>query len=633
MSNTILITNKLNKLRLAILGPKLYEKCSSYYVDQKDIRDHLIEMQNSPEYLDRLQEIMRLKCTNPNSSACIADALIQACNFKTKQVEKQRCFDVQLCFQRDFYLQNQNNLYCNIYRLRCSDPYHRAILPYFQRLETEQEHFFVDFLSLNSYGCSVNEYIYYIAFNSETETLCGVSLTEVYNGQVKVHFLTSRAASLSLTSVEQSKYKGVGSSLIKAIIEDYQDDANVFGIQLLAVSDAIPFYKRMGFKFVDSNMNNVDQQEYDDNHKMIYLFDPAEQDPFNTESFLKDSVRTQLYLRAMLLEDPEIVQDSLMQAFKSTGIHLQPEYINDIIKISHYAIKYFLDDLNLDQADKNQYILGWPLISTRNKRYYQSFEALQILYQNKLITIDDVMNIFDDVQMFDKLVKEQLDYTQIETYLYVIDILEATNNLENMLKKFYGSTLIFLRQHLSNQMKQQLDIVMSEIILNQPIKIPIDDDIILALDSFIQQVPGGFHIQNPIIIRLYNTGRIIKFNMTDMLIRYLDYEENLQHAITSLYLYVVLQPNDIQYLFNFYGNFFVLIQQLNKLNNQRKNISVPLNKLLPETLKRLIVKKVIKLNSCYVAEMLLKSPYDFSKYSEALTTVCTTPIVYLYDKK
>jgi len=135
---------------------------------------------------------------------------------------------------------------CNVTILDCSRAADLKRLKHFQKIEREQKSHFTRFLTLDSYGCKQKDLIYFIAVKpatlTEKEQLCGVTQTELSGlNTVNVNYLTSRAAT-------DSSYRGVGTMLLNAVINLYKDDPRIFGINLTAVSSAVPFYLKFGFK-------------------------------------------------------------------------------------------------------------------------------------------------------------------------------------------------------------------------------------------------------------------------------------------------------------------------------------------------------------------------------------------------
>lgn len=136
---------------------------------------------------------------------------------------------------------------CNVTILNCSRADDLKRLKRFQKIEREQKSHFTRFLTLDSYGCKRKDLIYFIAvkpasLNNPKEQLCGVAQTELSGlNTVNVNYLTSRAAT-------DASYRGVGTMLLNAVINLYKDDPRIFGINLSAVSSAVPFYLKFGFK-------------------------------------------------------------------------------------------------------------------------------------------------------------------------------------------------------------------------------------------------------------------------------------------------------------------------------------------------------------------------------------------------
>jgi predicted GNAT family N-acyltransferase len=135
---------------------------------------------------------------------------------------------------------------CNVTILDCSRAADLKRLKHFQKIEREQKSHFTRYLTLDSYGCKQKDLIYFIAVKpatlTEKEQLCGVAQTELSGlNTVHVNYLTSRAAT-------DSSYRGVGTMLLNAVINLYKDDPRIFGINLTAVSSAVPFYLKFGFK-------------------------------------------------------------------------------------------------------------------------------------------------------------------------------------------------------------------------------------------------------------------------------------------------------------------------------------------------------------------------------------------------
>lgn len=184
---------------------------------------------------------------------------------------------------------------CLVTILDCSRAADLKRLKHFQKIEREQKSHFTRFLTLDSYGCKQKDLIYFIAVKpatlTEKEQLCGVAQTELSGlNTVNVNYLTSRAAT-------DSSYRGVGTMLLNAVINLYKDDPRIFGINLTAASDAVPFYLKFGFK-----------PNGDDTSDMFYSFERY----YKFEHYDKEMMKNHIKL-AIARRDRDLLDDILYE--------------------------------------------------------------------------------------------------------------------------------------------------------------------------------------------------------------------------------------------------------------------------------------------------------------------------------
>lgn len=261
---------------------------------------------------------------------------------------------------------------CNVTILDCSRAADLKRLKHFQKIEREQKSNFTRYLTLDSYGCKQKDLIYFIAVKpatlTEKEQLCGVAQTELSGlNTVNVNYLTSRAAT-------DPSYKGVGTMLLNAVINLYKDDPRIFGINLTAVSSAVPFYLKFGFK-----------PNGDDTGDMFYPFERY----YKFEHYDKQTMINHIKL-AIQRRDRDLLDDILYEEnlrltdIVQTNAHKRTTD-KKFIYMSIFLIENYFNQLDIDNElfytfyEEEEYAIVTALIK-RNPSFIKMLDENDITY-------------------------------------------------------------------------------------------------------------------------------------------------------------------------------------------------------------------------------------------------------------
>ncbi len=258
------MVSKLNNLRKLILGTDLFKQCQDEYVHKDIIKKTISDrLRNGLEM--RLNE---LKDKELCLEKCDINMLLNACKLNERPHKKDYLCISDECKNKIYYDEYRQTHYYEIIKLDCMNEKDKEEILKYAKIEKEQKDKFRGLLSLYNSGCKeyytnrrnrdisdniINRtgYIYYIAYNKKDNILGGVCQVDLLYRQNTVHInlLTSRSK-LDRSSIN----KGIGTSLLNKIKEDYQNNKYFYSMTLWGVGDAVPFYLNWGFK-----MDRVDE--------------------------------------------------------------------------------------------------------------------------------------------------------------------------------------------------------------------------------------------------------------------------------------------------------------------------------------------------------------------------------------
>ncbi len=259
------MVSKLNNLRKLILGTDLFKQCQEQYVHKDIIKKTISErLKNGLEM--RLNE---LKDKELCLEKCDINMLLNACKLNVRPHKKDYLCISDECKNKLYYDEYKQTHYYDIIKLDCMNKKDKEEILKYAKIEDEQQDKFIGLLSLNE-GCIENEpYIYYIAYNKKDNILGGVCQVYLHkdHNTVYIALLTSRYK-LDRSSIN----KGIGTTILNRIKEDYQYNKDYYLLRLSAANDAITFYLKNGFMYMSdddyilSDINNI-------NPNLIYIFD------------------------------------------------------------------------------------------------------------------------------------------------------------------------------------------------------------------------------------------------------------------------------------------------------------------------------------------------------------------------
>ena len=423
---------KQDKLRKALLGPELYEKCSTKFgISEKELEDRYCEIINQPELKQRLQN---LDASYQYLNKCSKDDFIKMCALKHYDVSSNCLSDSDK--NTIYYDQFKENYVYDIIELDCSKEKDRELLEKFQKLEQEQQNEFVDYLSLGE-GCVLKKVIYYVAFNPKNDEIGAVCKTVVHDSYISISYLTTRAG-----KTKSPQYKGLGNLVLNYIVNKYKNDDYV-GIDLQSDPNAVGFYEKYGFEKVP-------------NIKLQYLY------KFNLSKKLDElDVSTHLkFLQNSLDYAFNFKDDDLILKLKAKRV--KPlESKKDQYRVYSIALKYFFNDLNITQDDfeyvvtKKKYnVIPYYLdngFSLTDEEFYELF------HQGKGIAIgvDIVKSMIKQNFKFDKYM---VDFIGEESYeKNVADLFEIAVNLGFLIRPWLANDVKIRKENLDKIYKLAID--------------------------------------------------------------------------------------------------------------------------------------------------------------------------------
>lgn len=381
--------SKLDKLRKALLGEELYNKCAKYGIREDELQSrHFALLKDESLIRKRLEQ---LDVNYNYLKKCSSEDFAKLCGLKSSD-NKISCLD-EADKNSIYYDTYKENYYYDIVEINCSKSSDRKLLKVFQTLEEQQKNEFTDYLSL-SQGCDdENKYVFYVAFNDTNQEIGGVCLISEFDGYVEVKYLTSRAA-----KTKSPLYKGIGNLILNYIVNKY-NNGNYFGIFLISDPDAVGFYEKYGFRKMKSL-----KPPYDDGFDNYFLTFPIVKDLNIIDS---SNAILSNYLNFALIFELEDIALKL----KEKGI---VPVSNDRKKRLQYltsrvALKHFVEDLNLTQADFN-------IILENNELYFIPY----FIDLGFAITEEEIFNLFkgritsETVEIMKSLINQnyqfQIDY-------------------------------------------------------------------------------------------------------------------------------------------------------------------------------------------------------------------------------
>jgi hypothetical protein len=205
---------ELQQIRKTILGIKNYNICNS----GGNISD-----------IDITERVNYLKNFNITLSP---DEIISLCKLK---------LDIGLTEANQiYYRENGENLTCNILRFNLADKKEFEKFQEYLDLQIEQKKYLGQYVLDPDYFRDyqkIKDYIVYLAIrdNGGDQFICGTASIKLFPGMVFISSLNSR-------TVSSSFYKGIGTSLINRIKNDFINDPNIFGMMLTSDPSAYDFY-------------------------------------------------------------------------------------------------------------------------------------------------------------------------------------------------------------------------------------------------------------------------------------------------------------------------------------------------------------------------------------------------------
>jgi hypothetical protein len=325
------MAKKNELLKKALLGSKLYKKCATDY--NFDVPLEEFETRYSKVKNDILNDslfvntITQLGADYNALSNCTIDDFANFCGINLNNFNLNDCLSDEIK-NKVYYDNYKENYNYDIFELDCSNKTQKKLLKYFQKLEEDQKGEFTKYLSLNSSGCKTN-YIYYIAFNGDDETIGGVCQVAPYTDDVVyINLLTTRAG-----KTKNELYKGIGTLILNYIVKKYNKPTNnLIGIALEADPLAIPFYLKYGFTY--SNPKDKD------NSAFFYPFDSVK----DLKTLNPSSQVAMNYLQTLL----DFRNEDMVIELKKLGVKLIPESIATN-RLNNLAARHFINELDMTQ--------------------------------------------------------------------------------------------------------------------------------------------------------------------------------------------------------------------------------------------------------------------------------------------
>ena len=314
---------KQDRLRKALLGCELYDKCTTKYgISEEELESRFNDIINEPQFKERLEQ---LDIDYNYVTKCTKDEFVRMCGLKDYEVSN--CLD-DSDKNKIFYDKYKENYYYDIVELDCRKKSDVNLLKTFQVLEEQQKDEFTQYLSLGE-GCSEGTdetTVFYVAYNVDKEEIGAVCKTTEFDSYIEINLLTTRAG-----KTKSDLYKGLGTSIINYIVGNYRS-SDFIGIVLTSDPKATGFYTKYGFE----KMPQEDLYFYKfDMYKNIDKLDYA-----THSKFLENALDF-----ALLFDDEDLVIK-----LKNKGVvplqHKRIRYLSSLL-----GVKYFTNELNITQED------------------------------------------------------------------------------------------------------------------------------------------------------------------------------------------------------------------------------------------------------------------------------------------
>ena len=329
--------NKQDKLRKALLGRDLYNKCiTNYGITEEEVESRFNEIFEDPTLKERLK---KLDVNYKYLSKCSKSEFVKMCGLKDYD-SSVKCLDdsdINTLYYDDY----KENYYYDIVELDCSKKSDKNLLKKFQILEGQQYNEFTEYLSLRE-GCREDKNIFYVAFNSKYDEIGAVCKTTESDSYIEIDLLTTRAG-----KTKSPLYKGLGNLVLNYIVTKYNNTSNdkYVGILLTSDTNAVGFYEKYGFE----KMQQEDLYFYKfDLYKKIDDLEYTGTDERSSKgsaSLASDKFLENALDFALLFDD-----ENLVIKLKDKGViplsSKRKRYL-----ISSLALKYFMNELNITQED------------------------------------------------------------------------------------------------------------------------------------------------------------------------------------------------------------------------------------------------------------------------------------------